>query len=331
MSKILLTGDFHLKAKHHCTSQVEGKVWDRWCQEKLNTLQRLPAIANKYGCDWVVIAGDIFDTSNPPEALKAEFCKLLNSFYQISVIVITGRPGDHDYVSENNYVMMDLKESYDKSGNIYIHNSNYYSSQDLPDHLLISHEMIEGVSDLYKKSIPLSDARWKDYKVILLGDYHGFLKKEYADKTFIYAGTPYPTRYGEEGHSVCIIDMDDYNGTIKELKRVNLNTYQLLSCYDGDFDEKEERTKPFILKYQLVVESKDLPATVRKMNEHRKGIMKNPLCMDVIWEIKTNTESNIRMKSGAKALRDVCLEYIQEKCSFPKSASKLFQKLEAEV
>ena len=80
MSKILLTGDFHLKAKHHCTSQVEGKVWDRWCQEKLNTLQRLPAIANKYGCDWVVIAGDIFDTSNPPEALKAEFCKLLNSF-----------------------------------------------------------------------------------------------------------------------------------------------------------------------------------------------------------------------------------------------------------
>ena len=169
--KILLSADWHLKHKHHCTQIVEGKIWDRWCQEKLNTLNRLPNIAKKYECDIIIIAGDIFDTSNPPEALKAEFCKIINKLKtesESNVIIIPGRPGDHDFVNSNNYVLMDLKESFQGTGNIYIHNSNYYELPDIEPKfkILIAHDMLEGIDERYRKSIPLNDKRWKDYETI---------------------------------------------------------------------------------------------------------------------------------------------------------------------
>ena len=80
MLRILHTADWHLRHKHKYTKVVNGKIWDVMFEEKIKALKYLPKIADKYKCDMVLIAGDIFDTTNPPEAIKAEFVKIINSF-----------------------------------------------------------------------------------------------------------------------------------------------------------------------------------------------------------------------------------------------------------
>lgn len=329
--KILLTADWHLKHKHPFSRMVNGKLWDRMCQEKLNILYRLPAYADKLKVDMVLIAGDVFDTSNPPEALKAEFVKIVQSFKQ-KVVVITGRPGDHDYVSKNNYVLMDIKEA--MSGDeVYIHDSN---SLELSKGVLAHHEMLEGISDLYKNSIPLSSEVFSHYKTILMGDYHAYYHTTFGKKFFIYPGPPYPTRYGENDHGLVVVETNDKDGSYKKHKYYKIKSYALMDLTNLDYMPDGNKIKtPYVLRYSLVSTSQELAPTLRACEDRKQELLEDSMCMDVIWKVKTC--DNMELDSDGNeledaSLREVCKKYIKEAGGKTKKASwKLFQKLEKEV
>lgn len=329
--RILHTADWHLKPKHPFTSMEEGAVWDKLCECKLDTLRKLPKLALKYKCEGVLIAGDIFDTSNPPEALKAEVCKIINKFINsdLWVTVINGRPGDHDYVSDKNYVMMDLKEAYDNRGNVHvvISDSNYHM---IRDGVLAAHDLVEDISDMYKNTVALSDERFRDCKLILMGDYHSFWKKTYAGKVFIYSGAPYPTRYGETNHSVNIVDADDNSGELVGLKRVGLKTYQLLER--NEFTGKLPKCEtPFIVKYKMSINPDEVSGVVSELHEFKRKALKKGNCLDVVWEIKSASTSRGKGVNTGEGIVETCLSYIKDNATHPKSTSKLFKKLEALV
>lgn len=277
------------------------------CQEKLNTLYRLVKFINKSDADLVFIGGDVFDTSNPPEALKAEFCKIINSIKK-HVIIITGRPGDHDYVSENNYVLMDLKEAYNMDSRIHIVGKNVYEDDELPN-VLFCHLMLEGIDERYRKTVSLSDPMFKKYNTILLGDYHAFYHKKFGRKDFVYSGAPYPTRYGENCHSVCMVEIDDKTGKLIDVKKLNLKTYKLLELYTTKLVPDIDFT--FVVKYKLKVKPKNLAETIREMEGLKEEIFEiRSGCMDVIWELSTVGENNVEVQTSSESLIDVCEDYI---------------------
>ena len=192
--KILHTGDFHLRHKHKYTQIVEGRIWDKLFEEKMAILERIPKIATKYEVDYVAIAGDVFDTINPPEAIKAEFCKWLEKF-TVPVYII---PGNHEISSFGNHALMDIGAAFiGKRGRSHVFIGEQYHNNNSVGML---HVMVESVNDMYKQAIPMSDERFKNFKTILLGDYHSYWKKVFAHKLFTYCGTPYPTRFGETNH-----------------------------------------------------------------------------------------------------------------------------------
>ena len=314
---------------------VNGKIWDSMCQEKLNTLNLLPKLAKKQKCQMVVILGDVFDTSNPPEALKAEFVKIVSKF-TVPVKVITGRPGDHDYVNENNYVLMDIREAFQHSGkeNIYIHNSNFYPLPEAKG-VLLFHDMLDGVNDLYKKTVSLNDDRFMDYETILMGDYHAQWIKKYGGKHFLYSGTPYPTRFGESCHGYCIVNINDSNGKLAGYKYFNLPTYALVEKTDLQ-DQYFQEDQRWVIKYKITCEPEDFSLTIRSLEEIKKTMMIDQgfsEIMDVVWEVKTTDQSrSSKSNSEGGDLIEVCHNYIDDNAGKYKTASKkLFDKFMKEV
>jgi DNA repair exonuclease SbcCD nuclease subunit len=306
---------------------VNGKMWDRMCQEKLNTLRKLPGYAEKLKVDAVLIAGDVFDTSNPPEALKAELVKILKMF-TCPVNVITGRPGDHDYVNENNYVMMDIKEALDLKGKVYIHNSNFL---ELSKGVLAYHDMLEGISDLYKNVVKLNDEKFIPYRTILMGDYHAKYWVEFGRKWFFYPGPPYPTRYGEQDHGFLVVETNDGTGAFEDKKYYQIKTYELLSS--PNLEESGEAL-PYVMRYELTVPAQEIPVTLRACEERKRELTADPNCMDVIWKVKASNP-NVNSKGEEMedlTLKEVCLNYIQDNAGkMVKGASALFSKLEKAV
>jgi len=323
--KYLLISDIHLKPKHKFSDMVEGKVWDRICQEKLKVLNRIPAIADKFKADVVLWGGDIFDNSNPPEALKAELCNILNKFNQ-KVVMIPGKPGDHDFVSSNNFVLMDLRAAYEDNKNITIHNDYKIEIQ---KGVLLCHVMLEGISDLYKNTVKLSDPMFKDYKTILLGDYHAFYKKTYAGKQFVYPSPPYPTRYGESQGGIVLGEVDS-NGKTITMKRMKLKSYSLEEVYS--VNQKISAEVPTVLKYKLEVPNSEMSKTLFEMNSLKKKLKKNKNILDVIWSIKSIKVSDEEdIEQGDRTLEEVCFEHINNSCDHPKEVTKIFKEYEAKL
>jgi len=329
--KHLLTADWHLKHKHPFSLMVNGKMWDRVCEEKLNTLNKLPAIAKKLSVDDVIIAGDIFDTSNPPEALKTEFVKIIQAF-ECPVYVITGRPGDHDYTSPKNFVLMDIRQAMAANDNVYIHDSNFMP---LTKGVLIYHDMLEGISEFYKNVVKLSDEKFQPFQTILMGDYHAHHHVKFGKKFFIYPGPPFPTRYGENYHGVVVIDTDKEGRTTSH-KYYKLKTYAFLDS--TSLKVVPELAVPYVMRYSLTVPSQEIPVTLRACEDRRQSLLSgedcDPNCMDVIWKVKT--EKVLVDENGDEiedaSLKEVCLGYIEKNSGkLKKKAALLFQKLEKAV
>ena len=324
-NRILHIADLHLKHKHSFTNMLDGFVWDRLCQEKLDTLKRIPILITKYRINILTIGGDIFDTSNPPEALKAEFCKFLNSIpAQVKIKIIPGRTGDHDFVAENNYVLMDIKEAYSKSKNIEIFNT---PECEVCDGVKMVHCMMDGINDLYKNTVPYDDERFQGYKTILLGDYHSWYKKKFGNTLFLYPGAPYPTRYGETNHHIAIIDVDD-RGNITELKKIALKTYSLLEF--TNIDEEIDPDIKSVIKYKLSVSADDITDTLHQLQIHKRNAVKDNI-LDIIWELKSKNYQQLNDVDGKPTLREVCLGYIKTHATKPKATTKLFRTLEASL
>ncbi len=85
--KILHTSDWHLGKHLENHSRIE---------EQENTLEEIIEIANKEDIDMVIIAGDIYDTSNPPAAAEKLLYRTLKKLGNNGERIILIIAGNHD-------------------------------------------------------------------------------------------------------------------------------------------------------------------------------------------------------------------------------------------
>jgi DNA repair exonuclease SbcCD nuclease subunit len=322
--KILHVADLHLKPIHKFSCVKPDHIWDEICELKLKVLRKIPEYALKLKADIVTFGGDIFDNSNPPEALKAEFCKILNSFDKsIQVHVISGKPGDHDFISEKNYVLMDLREAY-LGTNITIHDTYHVK---IAKGVLLAHVMMDGISKFYTNVVEFSDNMFKNYKTILLGDYHAYWKKTYSEKLFVYPAPPYPTRYGESQGGFIVVDVDKTGKTLA-IKRYGLKSYELKEVFD--IKENLNFETPTVVKFTLEAKNLEVNKLLHKLALIKEKCTKEKNVIDVIWRVKAKTEENKTQASG-ETLLEVCKNMISESKVSSDKIMKVFNKLMGEV
>lgn len=90
--KLLLTGDLHLGRAYQ---KEDPEVAQRFSEARLEALENAVTIANQNGCEFFVIAGDLYDkVSGISQALHKSVCRILAEFDGEAVLVL---PGNHDY------------------------------------------------------------------------------------------------------------------------------------------------------------------------------------------------------------------------------------------
>lgn len=87
--KIMHTADNHIGLEF----RNQPELRDRLKQERLDALRRIVTEANTRNCDFLVVAGDLFENINVPQRLVREVCDILRSFTSEVLVV----PGNHDY------------------------------------------------------------------------------------------------------------------------------------------------------------------------------------------------------------------------------------------
>lgn len=82
-------------ADHHIGIEFRNQpeLRDRLKQERLDALRRIVTEANARSCDFLVVAGDLFENINVPQKLVREVCDILRAFSGEVLVV----PGNHDY------------------------------------------------------------------------------------------------------------------------------------------------------------------------------------------------------------------------------------------
>ena len=90
MLKILHTGDWHIGRNY---DKYDPALAERLRAARLEAVDNINALAEKEGCDVIVVAGDLFDNIRPAAKLIKQVCEKLKSA-PCPVLII---PGNHDY------------------------------------------------------------------------------------------------------------------------------------------------------------------------------------------------------------------------------------------
>ncbi len=91
--RILHTADNHLCMKFNGRGYSD-EVREALVNERFEALERVVRIANKRDAHFLVIAGDLFDSTNIPQRDIKRTAEILNKFHGQNVVVL---PGNHDY------------------------------------------------------------------------------------------------------------------------------------------------------------------------------------------------------------------------------------------
>lgn len=94
--KILLTGDLHLGRSYKSEENAAAAL--RYSTARMDALRKLVHTADEEGCDYIVIAGDLYDRRRQiPDSMHEDVCGALGEFSGTVLIL----PGNHDYYDES--------------------------------------------------------------------------------------------------------------------------------------------------------------------------------------------------------------------------------------
>jgi hypothetical protein len=71
-------------------------------------------------------------------------------------------------------------------------------------------------------------------------------------------------------------------------------------------------------------------STLHKLNSLKGKLKDSKSVIDVIWSVKTKSQEDSKRAKGTDSLDETCINHITENCSYPKSCTRLFYKLENE-
>lgn len=93
MIKILHTGDLHIGREYKKQQQEDETIARRYQMARLEALERVISLANEEQCDYLVIAGDLYDKKDISLSLQKDVCRILDGFWGTIFVL----PGNHDY------------------------------------------------------------------------------------------------------------------------------------------------------------------------------------------------------------------------------------------
>ncbi|MCI9501679.1 MAG: DNA repair exonuclease [Hungatella sp.] len=95
MVRILTTGDLHIGRKY--TNQSD-EISQRYSKARIEALHNVLKAAEDQECDYIVIAGDLFDTRYVSVELIKQVCGILGT----SICPVIVLPGNHDFYEDSN-------------------------------------------------------------------------------------------------------------------------------------------------------------------------------------------------------------------------------------
>ncbi len=240
MIKFIHSGDWHLGMRAHFLPD-EARV--RFAQDRFDAVQRIAEIACEEQCDFVVAAGDVFDSNHVDRQVIAKTIDALSAF-TIPVYLL---PGNHDPLDPSsvyrtpdwvdhvpvNVTLLEHPTAIPVPGaeGVEVIGSPWHTKHQLGDPLkagyeadsvsggalrvIVGHGIVDEFSpdaddpsligaEMMREAIRDGRAHY-----VALGDRHSVTEIAGADGRGFYAGTPVSTDYGElEPNKVLVVTLD---------------------------------------------------------------------------------------------------------------------------
>ncbi|WCC79916.1 metallophosphoesterase [Cutibacterium equinum] len=245
MTRFLHTSDWQLgMTRHYLSKQGDDDPQARFTADRIETVRRLGEVARQEECDFVVVAGDVFETQNVSAQIIARSCEAMASM-DLPVYLL---PGNHDslepgclwdateftrHCPSNVRVLRDQSEIdvTDANGSVIAQivaaplTTRHPSTDPLAElatslkptqipRILVGHGQLEGLSgdtrDALISRAPLDDAIARGaLTYVALGDRHIAWPPDDDHAAIRYSGTPETTSFNEEtvGTAV-VVDLD---------------------------------------------------------------------------------------------------------------------------
>lgn len=322
---MLITADWHLG---NDSDSPPGNDTPTKANDTYNSICELVDVAKFSGCS-IVVAGDVFNTSNPPAFAYDTFLRILNYAKKRSVSMHF-IPGNHDIHSKY-FGLRAMKALLQY--NIKIHTtpsvlhidgekvciiphmsrltlskieSKYKTLRNYIDTIspntvfnyLISHVHVNGVSDSFDRLIAepgnallYVPKEWPKFKIGFFGHIHKAQSLSVNGRSIIYPGSPIVQNFGEVNNVGCYVYADGDKVIFKEFK-TPVTKYFILDL-DLSLTNHIEFTGDFLEKLKgMVVKVRVLTDDYGKINECEIKKKLNKVCYVARFEKKLTTYKN---------------------------------------
>ena len=246
MTRFLHTSDWHLgMTRHYLSKRGDDDPQARFTADRIEAVRRLGDVAHQEGCEFVVVAGDVFETQNVSAQIIARACEAMASI-DIPVYLL---PGNHDSLEpgclwdgqdflrrcpSNVHVLRDQAETQVTNGNGLVIativaaplTTRHPSTDPLAKlamslkptetpRILVGHGQLEGLSgdtrDALISRSPLDEAIARGaLHYVALGDRHIAWPLNDDHAAIRYSGTQESTSFNEVGvGTTVIVDLGD--------------------------------------------------------------------------------------------------------------------------
>ncbi|MSS44558.1 DNA repair exonuclease [Cutibacterium sp. WCA-380-WT-3A] len=246
MTRFLHTSDWQLgMTRHYLSKRGDDDPQARFTADRIETVRRLGDVARQEDCEFVIVAGDVFETHNVSTQIIARACEAMASI-KLPVYLL---PGNHDSLEPgclwdrpeftqhcpgNVRVLKDQTEIQVTDGNSVVIativaaplTTRHPSTDPLAElaksleptqtpRILVGHGQLEGLSgdtrDALISRAPLEDAITRGaLNYVALGDRHIAWPLNDDHAAIRYSGTQETTSFNEEGvGTAVIVDLSD--------------------------------------------------------------------------------------------------------------------------
>ncbi|MDP2835753.1 MAG: DNA repair exonuclease [Methanobacteriaceae archaeon] len=245
MVKFLHTADWHLGLKY---TQL-GPNADKARKIRIKTCEKLIIAAKNEDVDFIIIAGDLFDSNDVDRQLIAVVSKI---FAEASTIPIFILPGNHDPLTKDSLYLDPTWETLDnvtifqesepfridylgttlypcpitqKQSNIDF--TEWISAQDNEISVGIAHGNLQIEGFIQEPNFPIAPDRVEKsgLNYLALGEWHSLFPLDNVPmRNTIYPGTPETTKFGEENSGKAVIVEIDNPNTEPSVKTIDVGT-----------------------------------------------------------------------------------------------------------
>jgi len=301
--RLLLSSDWHLRV-----TSPENRV-DDFFATQVSKIQQIFTIFKERNCQYILQAGDLFDTPRPSFGILETFISLFNK-YNINDKNLLAVAGQHDlrFRTEERTAFklmrflgfiqkvdtkITLSENIDLYGASWGDEIPIIEDADKFNILLIHKTIIDKKTHFWQEDYLLSSSLFKKYlfDIVLAGDNHSPVFYQNGDRTILGCGTISRKTIAEAGiiPHIYILDINEEN-LIFSLKKIEL-----------DYRPAHEVFRAEALSRETVKEN-------AKLNSFIESIKSNEISTSL--DFRKNLET--MMKSSDKAVKDIIINSLME-------------------